>query len=76
MLNPKPQILVKQENHYVSVESVRFRTSISCQKSLTIPKQLYKKIEEENDNTMTNRKGQKRNNDPENIIQNTEDWVT
>jgi hypothetical protein len=26
--------------------------------------------------TMTNRKGQKRNNDPENIIQNTEDWVT
>ena len=40
MLNPKPQILVKQENHYVSVESVRFRTSISCQKSLTIPKQI------------------------------------
>jgi hypothetical protein len=40
MLNPKPQILVKQENHYVSVESVRFRTSTSCQKSLTIPKQL------------------------------------
>jgi hypothetical protein len=39
-------------------------------------KAVIKKIEEENDNTMTNRKGQKRNNDPENIIQNTEDWVT
>jgi len=38
--NPKPQILVKQENHYVSVESVRFRTSTFCQKSFTIPKQL------------------------------------
>jgi hypothetical protein len=39
-------------------------------------KAVIKKIEEENDNTMTNRKGQKTNNDPQNIIQNTEDWVT
>lgn len=36
----------------------------------------YQTIEEENDNTITNRKGQKKNNDPQNIIQKTEDWVT